>query len=220
MFHVKHYYIKKGIDTMPYIWDTTPAEDLGKVNAAITHVLTHTMPALESLIDSGAKNKLSIDNPASVPSGLTCTKNDNGTYTISGTLTAANSITFNIDAISGNLVLSGCPAGGGSDSYLLRLTKSGSQVANTADTGKGSGVFTMEGSGYALNIRFAAGTYSDVVFSPMICSEIAWAISRKYVPYQPSYAELVSRVEALENPETKKQLHVKTAAAADEGKEG
>ncbi len=155
--------------------------------------------ALIELVDDGGKNKLSIGAPTTIPTGLTCVRNNDGTYTVSGTLAAANSISFNIEAIEGDLVLSGCPTGGGNDSYLLRITKSGSQVAGSVDTGNGSGVFTMEGAGYALNIRFAAGTYTNVVFSPMICSKAAWDISQTYQPYRPSYQELYERVVALEN---------------------
>lgn len=33
----------------------------------------------------------------------------------------------------------------------------------------------------------------------MVCSKLEWDISNKYVPYRPSYDELVARVEALEN---------------------
>lgn len=182
---------------MDYIWNTTKPEDLGLLNSAITLPLTDVQ-AIAELVDAGAKNKLSIGSPTTTPSGLTCTANDDGTYTVSGTLAAAAAIVFNIDAIPGYLVLSGCPAGGGDSTYLLRITKSGVQVPNSVDSGSGSGVFTMDGTGYAVSIRFAAGTYNDVVFKPMICSKAAWQVSRNYVPYQPSYAALVARVEALE----------------------
>lgn len=190
--------------------DTLTTEQLAAVNSGIDSTkvgqietnknnIIKDEAALVELVDSGAKNKLSIGIPASVPTGLTCERNGDGTYTVSGTLATANSITFNIDAISGDLVLSGCPQGGGNDTYLLRITKSGSQVAGSVDTGNGSDVFAMDGTGYALNIRFAAGTYTNVIFSPMICSKAAWDISHSYVPYRPSYDELIARVEALEN---------------------
>lgn len=142
--------------------------------------------AVIELINDGAKNKLSIGAPTTIPAELTCVRNNDGTYTVSGTLAAANSISFNIGAIEGDLVLSGCPAGGGDNSYLLRITKSGSQVAGSVDTGNGSDVFTMEGTDYALNIRFAAGTYTNVVFKPMICTKAAWDISQEYQPYRPN----------------------------------
>lgn len=150
------------------------------------------------LVDNGAKNKLSIGTPTTVPAGLTCTQNNDGTYTVSGSLTAPASIVFNIDTISGNLVLSGCPEGGGNDTYLLRITKSGSQISGSVDIGNGSEVFTMDGTGYALNIRFGVGTYTDVVFKPMICSKAAWDISQTYQPYAMSNAELTAAIQALQ----------------------
>ena len=157
--------------------------------------LTPLQAALVELIDSGAKNKLSIGTPTTVPAGLSITRNNDGSYIVSGSLAAANSIIFNIDALSGDLILSGCPAGGGNNSYLLRLTKSGSQVSGSVDTGNGSDIFTMDGSGYALNMRFAAGSYTDLIFKPMICSAAAWAISQAYVPYTPTLYELYQMIQ-------------------------
>lgn len=178
--------------------DTLNPEQLAAVNSGITsEIVTANTAALIDLVDSGAKNKLSIGTPTTTPAGLTCTQNNDGTYTVSGTLAAPASIVFNIDAISGNLVLSGCPEGGGDNSYLLRITKSGSQISGSVDIGNGSGVFTMDGTGYALNIRFAAGTYTDVVFKPMICSKAAWDISHTYQPYAMSNAELTAAIQAL-----------------------
>ena len=154
--------------------------------------------ALIELVDGGAKNKLLIGSPTSIPAGLTCVRNSDGTYTVSGTLTSANSISFSINAVEGDLVLSGCPEGGGNDTYLLRITKSGSQVVGSVDTGNGSDVFTMNGTGYALNIRFGAGTYTNVIFSPMICTKADWDISQTYQSYRPTYQELYEMVLALQ----------------------
>lgn len=190
--------------------DTTPIEyslnlitsdavyDVKETADGANTIAVDNRAALVELVDSGAKNKLSIGAPTSVPTGLTCVRNSDDTYTVSGTLTAANSISFNIDAIEGDLVLSGCPEGGGNDTYLLRITKSGSQVVGSVDTGNGSNVFTMEGTGYALNIRFGAGTYTDVIFKPMICTKAEWDISQEYQPYRPSYQELYEMVKALQ----------------------
>jgi len=171
---------------------TLNSAQLAAVNSGITaEIVAADTAALIELVDESAKNKLSIGSPTSVPTGLTCVRNDDGTYTVSGTLTSANSISFNIGAIEGDLVLSGCPEGGGNDTYLLRITKSGSQVTGSVDTGNGSDVFTMDGTGYALNIRFAAGTYTDVVFKPMICTKADWDISQSYQPYRPNTVDAV-----------------------------
>jgi len=162
--------------------------------------LTQYVEPIPRLVDAGAKNKLLIGSPTSIPAGLTCVRNSDGTYTVSGTLATANSISFNISAIEGNLVLSGCPEGGGNDTYLLRITKSGSQVVGSVDTGNGSDVFTMSGTGYALGIRFAAGTYTNVIFSPMICTKADWDISQEYSPYALSNPELTaSAIEVVDN---------------------
>ena len=176
----------------------TPEQQAALDSGITADIVAADTAALIELVDESAKNKLSIGSPTLVPTGLTCVRNNDGTYIVSGTLSAANSISFNISAVEGDLVLSGCPEGGGNDTYLLRITKSGSQVAGSVDTGNGSDVFTMDGTGYALNIRFAAGTYSDVVFSPMICSDVAWTISQAYQPYRPSYQELYEMVLALQ----------------------
>ena len=153
--------------------------------------------ALVELVDGGAKNKLKLSNP-SVPTGLTCTANSDGSYTVSGTLSSANSITFSINAVDGDLILSGCPAGGGTSTYLCRITKSGVAVSESTDTGSGSNVFTMDGIDYAYAIRFSAGTYANIVFKPMICTKAAWDISQTYQPYRPSYQELYEMIKALQ----------------------
>ncbi|WP_405345227.1 hypothetical protein [Ruminococcus sp.] len=179
--------------------DALNSAQLAAVNSGTTaDIVSAGTAALIGLVDGGAKNKLSIGIPTSVPTGLSCTRNTDGTYTVSGTLTSANSISFNIGAIEGDLVLSGCPEGGGNDTYLLRITKSGSQVTGSVDTGNGSDVFTMDETGYALNIRFAAGTYTDVVFKPMICTKADWDISQTYQPYAMSNAELTAAIQALQ----------------------
>ncbi|MBO7212270.1 MAG: hypothetical protein J6V44_14890 [Methanobrevibacter sp.] len=135
-------------------------------------------------VNTGVKNLLNLSGiTPTVPSGLTLTDNNDGTFSVSGTLASANSITFPIDAISGNLILSGCPSGGGESSYILRLTKSGTAVSASTDTGSGSQIFSMDGTGYALAARFAAGTYTNVTFKPMIRSEEI--TDPTYQPYRP-----------------------------------
>lgn len=201
MTETTNYHLKKPDDTDPTdqrpfnenadILDEELAKrytktEIDEQEAVLLGEVTKNTAALIELVDSGTKNKLSIGIPTSVPTGLTCVRSDDGTYTVSGTLTSANSISFNIGAIEGDLVLSGCPEGGGDDTYLLRITKSGSQIPNSVDTGNGSGVFTMDGTGYALGIRLAAGTYNDLIFKPMICTKADWDISQSYQPYRPN----------------------------------
>lgn len=159
-----------GIDTIGRL---VPAKVLSDTIDEKLVPVENNISSLDTEIDTvanlGAKNLLDLSNVVpTVPSGLTCTSNGDGTYTISGTLSSANSIKFAISAIEGNLILNGCPSGGGDSSYMQRITKNGTAVASTNDTGSGSYSFTMSGTGYELNFRFAAGTYTNVTFKPML----------------------------------------------------
>lgn len=46
--------------------------------------------------------------------------------------------------------------------------------------------------------RMVGATMDGVVFKPMLCTKAAWGISHQYVPYRPSYDELIARIEVLE----------------------
>jgi hypothetical protein len=59
------------------------------------------------------------------------------------------------------------------------------------DTGGGSEPFTLAGA-FDLRFRFAAGTYENVEFMPMICSEHDWEISHDFAPYTMSNAEITA----------------------------
>ena len=49
-------------------------------------------------------------------------------------------------------------------------------------------------------INISNGTeLNDIVVRPMLCTTEDYAISPKFVPYRPSYDELVARIEALES---------------------
>lgn len=208
---------------MAYIWDTTPAEDLGQVNAAITHVLTHTMPALAEVVDAGPKNLLENSASTTTTAKVTFTVNADKSITISsaGDNTQASiAIATNYSLPAGTYMVSGSEGTGTTGDTYAMWVKIGS--AASISIGEKGRIIELDGTA-TINVSIivrAAQTVADVTFKPMICSIPDWNISRKYVPYQPSYAELVARVEALENPETKTTTRKKTAAAADEGKEG
>lgn len=208
---------------MAYIWDTTPAEDLGQVNAAITHVLAHTMPALAEVVDAGPKNLLANSASTTTTAKVTFTVNADKSITITsaGDNTQASiAIATNYSLPAGTYMVSGSEGTGTTGDTYAMWVKIGS--AASISIGEKGRIIELDGTA-TINVSIivrAAQTVADVTFKPMICSIPDWNISRKYVPYQPSYAELVARVEALENPETKTTTRKKTAAAADEGKEG
>lgn len=88
------------------------------------------------------------NNTTKTTYGVTWTDNGDGTITMSGTRTSTSSKTFNITASTstltlpvGTYILSGCPAGGGSSTYRITLSKAangGSTYSNVGyDTGEG-----------------------------------------------------------------------------------
>lgn len=208
---------------MAYIWDTTPAEDLGQVNAAITHVLAHTMPALAEVVDAGPKNLLANSASTTTTAKVTFTVNADKSITITsaGDNTQASiAIASNYSLPAGKYIVSGSEGTGTTGDTYAMWVKIGS--AGSISVGEQGRVIELDGTA-TINVTIivrAAQTVADVTFKPMICTIPDWNISRKYVPYQPSYASLVARVEALENPETKTTTRKKAASAADEGKEG
>lgn len=208
---------------MSYIWDTTPAEDLGQVSASIAHVLAHTMPALAEVIDAGPKNLLANSASTTTTGKVTFTVNADKSITITsaGDNTQASiAIASNYSLPDGKYIVSGSEGTGTTTDTFAMWVKVGS--AGSVSVGEQGRVIEVDGTAtitVTIIVR-AAQTVADVTFKPMICTIPDWNISRKYVPYQPSYAELVARVKALENPETKTTTQKKVAISTDNRKEG
>ena len=111
------------------------------------------------------KNLLQNTATSQTINGVTFTVNDDGGITCNGT--AEQTIFLSINnyiRIVGNVILSGCPDGGGSDSYMLRINSSGTITAK--DQGSGANVINPLGM---VEIRIASGyTCNNVTFYPMI----------------------------------------------------
>lgn len=213
---------------MAYIWDTTPAEDLGKLNAAITAVLAsgitaEKVSALAELSNGGSKNLLNNTASTATTNKVTFTVNDDKTVTITsaGDNTQASLVLASSYSLpAGKYIISGTAGTGTTGDTFAMWVKIGSNPSFSV--GEMGRVFEVA-AGDTFNVTIivrASQTVADVTFKPMICTLPQWELSQDYVPYQPSYAELVARVEALENPQTKTTTRKKTADAADEGKEG
>lgn len=193
-------YTKTEIDTMLSDYTTTADQQVidGQQDADISALQTDAavyQDLLAELIDSGAKNRLKFDAlTAGQLNGLTYTVNSDGTVTVSGSKVnpaQASYALFRIngtdtvyidDLCDGKHVLSGCPSGGGSNTYRLYAAKS-----SYTRYDDGSGVLLSDTSitDIQLIINIVAGydLTGPVTFSPMICSSAAWAVSHKFVPY-------------------------------------
>ena len=178
-------------------------------------VLSATPATLTDIVDSGAKNVLNYTEIGTnsdhgttyTNNGVTFTLNSDGSITASRTASAAVDASCNLRVASGSLyiddycngdyILSGCPDGGGDTTYSLRAIRDTYRPTDTGDgvelPDKGTNVNIY------LNILVMSTFKGTVTFRPMICSKAFYQISKTYQPYRPSYAELVSRVEALES---------------------
>lgn len=156
---------------------------------------TKITPELIELVDSGAKNLLNLNGlTLGLADGFTGQINSDDSVTLSGTTASTASCRIQLGTMTGRYVLSGCPSGGGDSTYRLDIRDSSyNVVTGSLDTGNGSDEFTLPSGSY-LYFRFAAGTYNNVKFYPMLCTKAAWDVSQKYVPYRPTYEETVEQV--------------------------
>lgn len=161
--------------------------------------------ALVELVDAGAKNLLQNTAVSQSMSGVTFTVNSDKSVTLSGRATGNITSFFigrEVPALTGNMVLSGCPKGGSTNTYKLDIldgTPNGSVLFE--DFGEGANVDwkSITTGIYTARIRIGSGTTVDgLTFKPMLCTKTAWDISQQYVPHRPSYDELIARIEALE----------------------
>ena len=165
--------------------------------------------AVVDLVDSGPKNKLQFDNAtAGSLNGLTYTVDNNaGTITVSGTKTIAASPSYAVVRIhstdtvyidsfcDGEHVLSGCPSGGGENTYMLYAAK-GSYTKY--DYGNGVTLDNTSTTGIQLVVRVNGTLSGPIVFKPMICTKAAWGVSHKFVPYCPSPQEMWAIIQAMQ----------------------
>ena len=214
---------------MSYVWDTTPAEDLGKLNAAITAVLAsgitaEKVNALAELSNGGSKNLLNNSASTATTNKVTFTVNDDKTVTIAsaGDNTQASlTIASSYSLPAGKYIISGTAGTNATgDTYAMWMKIGSDPSFSVGETGRVFEVAATDTFVVTIIVR-ASQTIADVTFKPMICTLPQWELSQEYVPYQPGYAELVARVEALEDAsESKTTTGKKAAAADDEGKEG
>lgn len=155
--------------------------------------------ALVEIIDAGPKNLIHFNYPDNF-AGITFTKNNDGSVTANGTATVAGSLVADqISYVSPDteLVLTGCPIGGGTQSYFIGFeTREPEQYFS--DIGNGW-VGKIAGEIKQAIISFAQGAVIDnLTFKPMLCTAADYAISQKFVPYRPSYQKLYEMVQALQ----------------------
>lgn len=163
--------------------------DNGYVHQVAVNDLLKNSDVNTSLEINGSKNILPNSIKSGTYNGGTITVNKDGSVTINGTFTATTSLSLSDNFLKEKVtegktyILSGCPAGGGfSNNYKVDIISGGSSLA--VDTGSGV-EFTpssthINADSQACRIVIYAGTYSNLVFYPMVRLK---GTSATYQPY-------------------------------------
>jgi hypothetical protein len=113
-------------------------------------------------------------------SGVTCTANGDGTYTLNGT--ATSDILFPLQTAIDTLELPktyrlvGCPSGGTGSTFELNTVKikDGVRTVYASDYGNGATKEYESGAKYEIRIRMAENTtFNNVTFKPMLTTDLS-----------------------------------------------
>lgn len=135
------------------------------------------------------KNKLNPTGESGTTSGITTTKNSDGTYTVTG----GNTYTSAVAILAGEwqakagvtYTLNGCPSGGSNDSYRLdiRTSPTTPYQGTPVDTGSGVNITPSSDATLYVYMRFAIGynISGSLSFKPMI--RLATEADATFAPY-------------------------------------
>lgn len=155
-------------------------------------------PALVSLVNQGAKNRLRITASDTQTTGIQFTINQNGSVTADGVNTdkkATGNIFFSLGTMeikaSDVIHLSGCPAGGSySNAYSFYIDYQGGSTL-AYDEGSGTTYTATADRTLRCRISIRSGTVIDnLTFWPMICENDFYQVSHDYRIYTPTNREL------------------------------
>lgn len=165
---------------------------------AVNVMIEENRAALVELVDVPGKNKLAFaeigtnDSHGSTftSGGVSWTLNQDGSITATRTASSATDSSCNLRIATGSLyiddycdntfMLSGCPEGGGAETYALRALRGDDY--RVTDTGSGA---LLIGKGYStdiyINMIYYATYSGTITFKPMICSTAAWNVSTEWI---------------------------------------
>jgi hypothetical protein len=113
------------------------------------------------------KNVLQNTSPSRTFGNLTAVVQEDGTVILNGTSSVTAFIDINANTfVESGMILSGCPSGGSSNTYCLRVTKLSD---NNYATQKGDDIVFTSSENYKISIRINANyTCDNLIFRPMI----------------------------------------------------
>ena len=178
---------------------STLGKELADRDAAISELGSEIQALTNYVTDTGVKNLLPNNATTQTVNGITFTVASDGTVTVDGTATG-NAICWLIGTASdifasGSYKMSGCPSGGSTTTYCLRVYSGGNTVAS--DTGSGATFTNVSGAQIGIVI-FSGTVMNNAVFKPMITkSDIPNSDYAHYQPYAKPNAELTQDVAGL-----------------------
>lgn len=154
-----------------------------------------------SQVNNGAKNVLQITAQSQTINGVSFTVNGDGTVTVNRVSSSSSDALFILNdepAVYYQMMLSGCPMEGGTNTCALKTTDEdidygfGYGYGMLIETRTATKVAILVKSGYSPN---------NLVFKPMVCSQTDFDISRDFVPYYPKVSDIYKSM----NPMTQAQ---------------
>ena len=174
--------------------DNAPTENSEKpVKSKGIHSIIEQIYADNGVL--GAKNLLPNNASTQTINGVTFTVNADGSITVNGTASAQTTLSLyhenqNCPYI-GKAILSGCPSGGSSSTYDLRITDD--SVSTNTDFGEGVNVSITSTGSWTVAIMIRKGQVcSNLVFYPMF--RLASDPDDTYVPYAMTNRELTETI--------------------------
>ena len=136
-------------------------------------------------------------------SGVEVTYNDNGTITLNGTANIFNSgsqymvIPLGRPSIKSGVsyTLTGCPQGGGDETYAVDLYSRQDLDLWITDTGSGVSVIPTVSSRAIADMYIGSNVqFNNLTFSPMLCTTADYQESPDFEPWRPSLDELYDMI--------------------------
>ena len=178
---------------------THSAEEIDEAIDAVRNdetIIAQNRAALAELVDSGAKNVLTIPDSLTLQDEVRTSAevNEDGTITVNvlSALPTSSNVSYSVTVPEGDYVFScGAESGTGQTSKYdcCIWSESGVQIRDNSEE-PGNSAHIPAGT-YTVIIRMrTAAAVGEYTFKPMLGSQAAWSISQSYQPYRPSWQEL------------------------------
>lgn len=148
---------------------------------------------------NGVKNVLDVgaDRTGQESGTLTYTVS-RGVYTFNGTPTSNTFVNIEFTGVSGEFVLTGCPANGSDNTYMCRIFSTDGTAAAAYDYGNGSEPYNYNPNvTYRFTIKIKQGySATDLVFMPMLRPV---GTNTNFIRYAPSNLELYELIQQIQS---------------------